>query len=118
MDLPINAYRGEDNTRIYEYANGRKEKRVGGTRSWRNNNPGNIRYVKRNDWIGQIGKDPDFCMFNNTEKGRRAIKIILKKYANRNLTLGQGIAVYAPAEDNNNVKSYIEDVVRDTGIPA
>jgi len=117
-EKPIKAYRGESNTRIYEYPNGKVEKRIGGSRSWRNTNPGNIRHFDGNPWNGLIGTDPEFDIFDSYKNGYRAIGKIFISKSKRGLTLAQAIREYAPEEDGNDVKKYIEGVVNDTRIPA
>ena len=117
-EIAIKAYRGENNTRIYEYPSGRVEKRIGGSRSWRNTNPGNIRHFDSNPWDGLIGTDPEFDIFDSYKNGYRAIGRIFISKSRRGLTLAQAFREYAPEEDGNDVKKYIEDVVEDTEIPA
>ena len=56
MNLPIKAKDIGNLTREYEYADGTKEYWSGGTWSWRNNNPGNIRDYNI-PWEGLIGAD-------------------------------------------------------------
>lgn len=47
----------------------------------RNNNPGNLRYDKRFQWKGQIGKDSrNFIIFEHYSYGLRAIAITLNTY--------------------------------------
>ena len=96
MDLPIKARDIGDLTREYEYADGTKEYWSDGSRSWRNNNPGNIRDFNI-PWEGLIGTDSDqFCIFNSYEKGKRALKRDLRTKGRRGLTLSQAIYIYAP----------------------
>lgn len=56
-------------------------------RGIRNRNPGNIDYNPRNDWQGQIGKEPGgrFAIFDTPENGIRALGKLLIKYRSRNL---------------------------------
>ncbi|WP_409260545.1 hypothetical protein [Pseudomonas putida] len=51
-------------------------------RDVRNNNPGNIDFNPRNDWQGQIGKEPDgrFAIFDTPESGIRALGKLLINY--------------------------------------
>ena len=52
---------------------GYTEVHVGGTRSWRNNNPGNLRYTNWTKNHGAIGKDGDgFAIFPDVETGNQA----------------------------------------------
>ncbi len=90
---------------------------TGGSRSWRNNNPGNIEYGPYARSKGAIGTDGRFAVFPTYEAGRAAQENLLfdsKGY--RNLTLSQAINKWAPAGDNNNVPAYIAALVNGSGI--
>jgi len=85
------------------------------TRGYRNNNPGNIRLTydstgKKTYWRGEIdGVDKSFKTFKNMYYGYRAIFITLNSYFNKSHdTIEKIVSRYAPAEDNNNVQSYIK----------
>ena len=94
-------------TLIFINDRGQKIKRVGGTISWRNNNPGNIRtsyFTKKNGEIGQAG---GFAVFPSLEIGMNAIKKLLRSKSYNNLTIEKAISRYAPNDDgNNNEKVY------------
>lgn len=105
----VKAYAGEGDSVVYEMEDGRRQVRRGGTRAWRNLNPGNIRYVKANAWKGQVGEAGGFCVFEDEMWGRRAARMILARYAAKGLTLGQAIARYAPASEND-VEAYVKAV--------
>src|SRR3990172_1913650 len=50
-------------------------------RGLRNNNPGNIKWNKANDWVGQTGKDEKgFVIFDTPENGIRALGIVALNY--------------------------------------
>lgn len=116
MDAPIKGRDIGNLTREYEYADGRKEHWVGGSKSWRNNNPGNIRDFNI-PWDGLIGIDAEkFCIFNSYEQGKRAIRVDITTKAKRGLTLEQAIYAYAPPQDGNNTEKYIEHIVYETKI--
>ena len=90
---------------------------AGGSRSWRNNNPGNIEYGPYARSKGAIGTDGRFAVFPSYESGRKAQENLLfdsKGY--RNLTLGQAINKWAPSGDNNNVPAYIAALVNGSGV--
>lgn len=106
----VRAYAGEGLSVVYEDAQGRKEVRTGGSRAWRNTNPGNVRFDARNKWQGQIGEAGGFCVFSERKWGERAVRLILAAYGRRGLTLGQTIACYAPAHEND-VAAYVRAVV-------
>ena len=108
MAKMVKAYAVESNNVVYEFDDGSKEVRKKGTRAWRNQNPGNVRYSKANPWNGQLGEAGGFCVFSDRSYGERAVRIILTKYASRGLTLTEAIHTYAPGSDGNNTTAYIE----------
>lgn len=91
-----------------------------GSRSYRNNNPGNIKY------IGQkraIGSDGTFCIFATYADGRQELMDLLTRaasgkssYYRPEMTLRQFYAVYAPSSDNNNPDAYALAVAKSMGI--
>ena len=104
-------------TLIFINDRGQKIKRVGGTISWRNNNPGNIRtssFTKKNGEIGQAG---GFAIFPSLEIGMNAIKKLLRSKSYNNLTIEKAISRYAPNGDgNNNEKVYQKRLGQLTGL--
>ncbi len=104
-------------TLIFINDRGQKIKRVGGTISWRNNNPGNIRtssFTKKNGEIGQAG---GFAVFPSLEIGMNAIKKLLRSKSYNNLTIEKAISRYAPNGDgNNNEKVYQKRLGQLTGL--
>ena len=93
------------------------------SRGLRNNNPGNIRLTfdikgKKTFWTGEVeGKDKDFKTFNTLEFGYRAMFVTLNSYLKKGVnTIEKIINRYAPAEDNNNVISYINTVTSISGL--
>jgi hypothetical protein len=83
----------------------------------RNKNPGNIRWDQRTQWQGMTGADDDgFIVFESVEWGIRAMARVLNSYRNRGvITLGNIITTWAPAEDNNNTRAYVDHVSQITG---
>lgn len=92
-----------------------------GSRSYRNNNPGNIKYV------GQalaIGKDSaGFCIFKSYADGRKCLTDMLVRAATPppegyypEMTLRQFFAKYAPSSDNNDPDAYAKFVAQKTGV--
>ncbi len=91
-----------------------------GSRSYRNNNPGNIKF------IGQkraIGSDGTFCIFATYADGRQELIDLLVRaatgkssYYRPEMTLRQFYAVYAPSSDNNNPDAYAVAVAKSMGI--
>ena len=89
-------------------------------RGVRNNNPLNIRYVKKNKWQGRVlhKVDNDFEEFANMTFGYRAAFMLLHKYMNLyNLRcIYDVVARWAPNSDGNDVFSYASQVSDKTGI--
>ena len=104
----VRAYEGESwRTRIYETSDGRKYVKEGGSRSWRNNNPGNLKYGEwknaRRD--GAIGVDRGgFAIFPDIEIGTEAQYKLIKRWQRENLTLEQFVYKYAPPNENDTEK--------------
>ena len=109
---------------------GYTEVHVGGTRSWRNNNPGNLRYTNWTKNHGAIGKDGDgFAIFPDVETGNQAKGDLLRgKYGDhdsiREMLKGKydedgnyipGTA-YAPESDGNNPDAYADAIKKMSGI--
>lgn len=123
---------------LEKLANGIKEHEgwFEGSRSYRNNNPGNIRYTKYTASLGAIGKDDkNFCIFPDYFTGFNALIQFLKDAFGRkllpyykfnkgisyhrvllpngsdgdllpNLTLYDFTSIYAPRDDNNDSYGY------------
>ncbi|MEI9716001.1 hypothetical protein V5049_11210 [Moellerella wisconsensis] len=104
--------------------------REGGSRSWRNNNPGNIEYGDLAKKYGAIGTDGRFAIFPTEEMGNRAKNHLLFE-SNRaktlstkgdygaglgykDKTLSQAIRAYAPQEENP-TDAYISRVLSSVG---
>ena len=83
-------------------------RKVGGSRSWRNNNPGNLEYSDFAKRHGAIGTDGRFAIFPDYQTGRDAkSKLLFDTNSYKDLTLAQAINRYAPASENN-VPAYIK----------
>lgn len=89
------------------------------TRGARNNNPGNIRYVPTQQWLGQIGHDGAFVKFDTMENGTRALARLLKNYYTKHnaKSIAAIINRWAPPTENN-TESYIEAVSLKVGYPS
>jgi RHS repeat-associated protein len=70
--------------------------RSGGTRAWRNNNPGNIRWNSE-----QIGSAGGFAVFKDYETGFAAIGNLLRSDSYNNLSINDAIARWAPPSEND-----------------
>ena len=91
--------------------------RIGGSRSWRNNNPGNIEYGPFARSMGAIGSDGRFAIFPSYQSGRQAQeRLLFDSKGYRNLTIGDAIRRWAPATENN-VPAYIAAMGGDADKP-
>ncbi len=129
---------GTDTKRTIRWAEGIK-KHEGwyvGSRSYRNNNPGNFRYPQGSTYIkslGAIGRDKDgFAIFKNQDAGWNALLQFLRDakanklisyraYAKKMArpgsicTISDFFHVYAPSSDDNNPIAYAKAVVSHIG---
>lgn len=74
------------------------------SRGIRNNNPGNIRHNKNNDWLGMASAQTDsaFVQFSEPRYGVRALARVLTSYERSGLRTVAGlIGRWAPASENN-----------------
>lgn len=92
------------------------------TRGIRNNNPANIR--KGCCWKGLVEwpTDKQFCQFTTMTWGVRALLLTLHTYVVRHKlrTISQLISRWAPPQDGNNTRRYIqfvEDAVKEIDAP-
>lgn len=94
-----------------------------GSRSYKNNNPGNLRYSGIFAAMA-IGKDDkNFCVFETYEKGLDALKTLLKRAATGlssvykpDDTLLQFYGKYAPSSDGNHPLSYATYIAKRIGV--
>lgn len=100
---------------VYTRANGDETRRSGGTRAWRNNNPGCLRYSEFTVAQGAIGYAGGFAVFPDAETGMRAICTLLKSDSYKNLTISQAISKYAPPHENDTA-SYNMNLQKLTGM--
>ncbi|ETT00805.1 hypothetical protein [Providencia alcalifaciens] len=117
------------NKRIYKTDKG-DIVREGGSRSWRNNNPGNIEYGPLAKKFGAIGTDGRFAIFPTEDAGKKAKAYLLfesdiaKKLSTkgdygeglgyRNKKASQAIRAYAPQEENT-TNSYVSQIIASVG---
>lgn len=84
------------------------------------NNPANIRYNKKNNWLGQLGSDNGFCVFDSVEHGLRALIILLRNYINvyKLHSVQEIISRFAPACENDtcNYIHYVNGFLRSRGV--
>ncbi|MEG9625248.1 structural protein P5 [Pseudomonas guariconensis] len=99
-------------------------------RGVRNNNPGNIDFNPRNDWVGQLGLElgaskPRFARFDSPENGIRALSKLLIAYRGKDGMPGVGgkgidtvletINRWAPSNEND-TKAYALAVAKRLGV--
>lgn len=96
------------------YSDGMK---VGGSRSWRNNNPGNIMAGQFATGHGAIGSDGQFAVFPDEATGKAALTSLLKGDSYKDLSVADTMAKYAPPTEND-TKAYTAAVSKATGLDA
>lgn len=85
-------------------------------RGIRNNNPLNIE--AREQWLGQVGDDGRFIIFETPLHGFRAAGRIMKTKKSRGVrTIESIINEWAPSNENH-TQNYINFVSNKTGLPA
>ncbi|MBR0212602.1 MAG: hypothetical protein IJQ55_03275 [Alphaproteobacteria bacterium] len=112
----ISAFSGIGTTRMYVGNDGNIYEFSGGSRAWRNNNPGNLEDGKFARDNGAIGTDGRFAIFPDTATGFNAMANLLSTSAYQNLTIEGAINRYAPPNENN-VEDYLKSVERQTVFP-
>jgi hypothetical protein len=90
--------------------------RTGGSRTWRNMNPGAIRPGKICDQYGACGSAGGFAVFPTEEQGMNALLGLLKSDKYANLTIAAAIYKYAPPSDHNDTRSYQQKLSKMTGL--
>lgn len=130
--IPTSVEVSGQNKRVYKSASSDQVKE-GGSRSWRNNNPGNIEYGDFAKKFGAIGTDGRFAIFPDEETGRKAKEYLIfesnggRKLANsgdygaglgyKDKTLSQAITAYAPPDEKGNITGdYIKRVLSSVGV--
>ena len=100
---------------VYTASDGSRHKRTGGSRAWRNLNPGNIRYSDFARRMGAIGTAGGFAVFSDEESGMRAIRELLKTNSYNKLTVAGAISRYAPPFENDTA-AYHRHIEKLTGL--
>ena len=100
---------------VYKDSDGQEWVRKGGSRSWRNCNPGNISKGTFADTCGAIGGDTRFAIFPDETTGSNAILSLLRSAAYRDLSIEQAIFQYAPPNENNST-AYAAAIVAAVGV--
>lgn len=115
-DVYVKAYPGEEKSVMYETKNAEKIFRwSNGTRSWRNNNPGNIRHGEFTKKNGAIGKAGGFACFSDKKAGKNALIALLKTPSYQKGSLRDAIYRYAPPNENN-TENYLKHVASELKI--
>ena len=100
---------------VYTNPDGTKQTKTGGSRAWRNTNPGNIRYSEFSRRMGAIGEAGGFAVFPDEETGMRAIRELLRSESYNKLTVAGAISRYAPPSENN-TSAYHRQIQKLTGL--
>lgn len=83
-------------------------------------NPTNIRFSADNQWVGSMGDENGFEVFETNEHGYRATVKILNtyndKYYNNKMTITDMITRWAPPKENN-TKAYINYISKSSEYP-
>jgi hypothetical protein len=99
------------------------------SRGYRNNNPGNVRFIVRNPWNGQVGDDAGYGIYDTAQNGTRALgRELLKRetqgfrtvrdvIAGKPQANGQRAGGWAPPNEND-TDSYVRDVAAQLGVDA
>ena len=93
---------------------------VDGSRSWRNNNPGNLKFGPYAEKMGATGKDDaGFAKFPSYDAGRKAQEnLLFNSDAYKNLSIRDAIAKWAPGSDGNDPAGYAAQMAKATGTSA
>ncbi|MEM9969515.1 MAG: hypothetical protein AAF762_00230 [Pseudomonadota bacterium] len=90
--------------------------RSGGSRSWRNANPGNLEYGPFAKANGAIGTDGRFAIFPDEATGRAAMeRLLFESSSYKNRDLASALNRYAPPSEND-TGSYVNFVAGQAGV--
>lgn len=110
----IKAESGAKNSVIYTDETGKNFVFSGGTRTWKNQNPGNLVSGSISKRHGQIGVAGGFAVFPDREAGHRALLDCLQTtYGNKDLE--QMIRQFAPSSEND-TRRYLSFLRKKTGV--
>ena len=90
---------------------------VGGSRNWRDNNPGNVEAGSFADSQGAIGSDGRFAIFPDAETGMRALQNLLGSDTYQGLTIEEAMERYAPPSENDTA-GYTSFIAENVGVDA
>lgn len=98
---------------VYTYSDSIKVVRHSdGSRAWRNNNPGNLRYYDFARSHGAIGEAGGFAVFPDEQTGMDALRALLRTNTYQVLTIQQAICRYATYD----TARYIQQLKKLTGL--
>lgn len=110
----IKAENGPGNAVIYYDDSGKLWLFEGGTRTWRNQNPGNMVVGKYSRKNGMIGKAGGFAVFPDYSSGHLALlDLLINEYGNFDLV--QLMEKFAPPHENK-TKKYVKFITKQTGV--
>jgi len=110
----ISAFPGIGTNRMFVGNDGNIYEASGGSRAWRNNNPGNLEYGKFALDNGAIGTDGRFAIFPDSATGFNAMANLLSTNTYQKLTIENAINRYAPPSEND-IENYLKSIERQTG---
>jgi hypothetical protein len=88
------------------------------SRGYRNNNPGNMRFIAASPFNGQVGNDAGFGIYDTAANGTRALGKQLQAYERRGLnTVREIISTWSPPAENDTA-AYVADVAGQLGVDA
>ena len=88
----------------------------GGSLSWRDNNPGNIKGGSFASSHGGIGNNGKFAIFPSYPTGYKALIALLYTPNYQSMNVSSVIRAYAPASDNNNPAAYADFITNTLGV--
>jgi hypothetical protein len=110
--VPVSV-RAQGTDTVIQYSDGTVEVRSGGTLTWRNNNPGNLRNYPFSQRHGSLGAAHGFAVFPDETAGRGALSDLLNTQTYQSRTLNETVASFAA---DASVPRYQQLVSRWTGI--
>lgn len=103
---------------VIHHPDGTDEIRDGGTKNWRNNNPGNLSYItsdfaKRH---GAVGEDANhFAIFPDMQTGEDAAVALLKGPTYSSVTINRAIEMRSPPNENDTLRLQRE-IAKENGL--
>ncbi|MDH5542057.1 MAG: hypothetical protein OEY64_03735 [Nitrospinota bacterium] len=108
---------GEDYIR-YIYSDGTDSYNLGGTKAWRNNNPGNIQcshHVKK--YLKSVGCDEGgVAIFPDYETGYKAHEALLRKRSYLDLAIEEAVKRYTDGDSPETQEGYVNYITTQTGM--